>query len=147
MKQAIWRKNLKIMHNDFLITDYVTDTMALVLRLEKRRLSPMGNLLFQHLESGAIKMYVPGLVLAEILYLSEKGRIETTIQDVFNYFTTYPSCFEHPLDSKTVFAAKKITDIKELHDRLIAATAKTKELPLLTNDPIIQESAFVSCIW
>lgn len=135
------------MHNDFLITDYVTDTMALVLRLEKRRLSPLGNFLFQQLEHGTIKMYVPALVLAEILYLSEKGRIETTIQDIFNYFTTYPTCFEHPLDSKTIFAAKQITDIKELHDRLIAATARTRELPLLTNDPIIQDSAFVSCIW
>ncbi len=126
------------MRNTFLTTDYVTDTMALVLRLEKRRLSPFAKFLFEQLESGSIKMYVPGLVLAEILYLSEKQRIETNIQTVLDYFSNYSSCIEYPLDSKVIYSAKDITDIKELHDRLIAATARVKQLPLLTNDPIIQ---------
>ena len=40
-----------------------------------------------------------------------------------------------------------ITDIPELHDRLIAATARIHNVELITNDPVIQASAFVRTIW
>lgn len=43
--------------------------------------------------------------------------------------------------------ASQITDIPELHDRLIAATAKSLNLDLITNDPKIQASQFVSTVW
>lgn len=40
----------------------------------------------------------------------------------------------------------EIKDIPELHDRLIAGTAKYLNLPLITNDPIILKSESVICI-
>ncbi len=44
-------------------------------------------------------------------------------------------------------SSAKITDIKELHDRLIAGTSLYLDLPLITNDPEIQASEFVNTIW
>ncbi len=44
-------------------------------------------------------------------------------------------------------SAAQITDIGELHDRLIAGTARLLDLDLITNDPVIQASAFVKTIW
>lgn len=46
-----------------------------------------------------------------------------------------------------VQSAAQITDIPELHDRLIAGTARTLDLDLITNDPIVQASAFVRTVW
>jgi len=43
-------------------------------------------------------------------------------------------------------AAFEITDIPELHDRLIAGTARHLNLQLITNDPEILDSAFVNCV-
>jgi predicted nucleic acid-binding protein len=42
--------------------------------------------------------------------------------------------------------ASEINDIPELHDRLIAATARYLDLPLITNDPVIRDSSFVEVL-
>jgi len=57
---------------------YVTDTMALVLRLEKRRLPPNVKSIFETAEAGHIEIFIPAIVLAEIGYLSEREKIERT---------------------------------------------------------------------
>jgi PIN domain nuclease of toxin-antitoxin system len=44
-------------------------------------------------------------------------------------------------------SAEQITDIPELHDRIISATAKLLNLELITTDTKIQNSAFVKTIW
>jgi hypothetical protein len=44
-------------------------------------------------------------------------------------------------------SAAQITDIRELHDRLIAATARLLDVALITNDPVIHASAFVKTVW
>jgi predicted nucleic acid-binding protein len=46
-----------------------------------------------------------------------------------------------------IATAQAITDIPELHDRLIAATAVHLRLPLITNDTKISNSAHVQTIW
>jgi len=40
----------------------------------------------------------------------------------------------------------EMTDIPELHDRLIAGTARHLNLPLITNDPELLDSTFVKCV-
>lgn len=42
--------------------------------------------------------------------------------------------------------AAEIDDIPELHDRLIAATAKYLDLPLITNDPEIGASRHITVL-
>ncbi|MCI0699222.1 hypothetical protein L0337_45375 [candidate division KSB1 bacterium] len=56
-------------------SDYVADTMALVLRIEKRKLSQTVKEIFEHMESGSLTIYIPGMVFAEILYLSARHKI------------------------------------------------------------------------
>ena len=63
------------MKNSTLESEFVTDTMGLVLRIEKRRMSPTTKLIFDSTEVGETIIYVPTLVFAEILYLSERQRI------------------------------------------------------------------------
>ncbi|MDA8138271.1 MAG: hypothetical protein M0036_06395, partial [Desulfobacteraceae bacterium] len=51
-----------------------------------------------------------------------------------------------PLSFEILKTASQIDDIPELHDRLIAATAKHLDLPLITNDPVISKSKFVTVL-
>lgn len=130
-----------------LASEYVTDTVGLVLYLEKRRLGSDAQQIFDATENGKTIVHIPSMVVAEILYLSEKSRISLTVQDVKLHLKTFPYFRECPMTHAIIETAEKINDIPELHDRLIAATAKHLNLELLTNDTKIQSSAFVNTVW
>lgn len=65
---------------------FVTDTMALILRLERRKLSQKVKAIFERVENGKAEIIIPAMVLAEVGYLAEKGRIETNLEDVKEYY-------------------------------------------------------------
>lgn len=130
-----------------LASEYVADTMAVVLHLENRKLSINVKQIFDAADAGNTIIYIPAIVFAEILYLSEKQRISLTLADVGKHLQHFSSYRELPLNLEIIEQAKKITDIPELHDRLIAASAKFLELELITNDPKIQSSASGKTVW
>lgn len=126
---------------------FVTDTMAVILRLEKRKMGEDAKSLFQSTEAGETFIYIPSMVFAEILYLSEKNRIKVSLEDVESYLRQYPHFKEYSLTFSVIHRSATINDIHELHDRLIAGTTLSLNLPLITNDPIVEASAFVQTIW
>ena len=66
---------------------------------------------------------------------------------VEEYLARFPNCREFPLSLGVIQTAAEITDIPELHDRLIGATARIRNVEPITNDLVIQVSAFVRTIW
>jgi predicted nucleic acid-binding protein len=128
-------------------TEYVADTVAVILRLERRKIGKAAMAAFEQAEAGRATIYVPSFTLAEILYLSEKKRVQTNLKEVNAYLARHPSINEYPLIGAIIDTAAEITDIKELHDRLIAATARFLDLPLITNDAVMQASSFAQTIW
>lgn len=147
MKQYIWKRNLKIMTNATLASEFVTDTIGLVLRIEQRRLSEKVKSIFDSVEFGSTIVYIPAIVFAEILYLSEKQRIRISLDGVGNYLKKYPNYKEYSLNFDVIQSTAEITDIPELHDRLIAAAARQLDRELITNDSVIQASTFVKTVW
>ena len=121
--------------------------MALVLRLEKRRMPDPAKSYFEQAEAGQIVLFIPAMVLAEVGYLSERNRIDCTLRDVANYIATHETIQVYPLDLSVNQTAFLINDIPELHDRLIAATAAHLDVPLITNDPKIEESKALKTVW
>ena len=127
--------------------EYVADTMAIVLRIERRRMGKRAKGVFEAVERGEATLHVPGIVLAEILYLSEGHRIDASVDEVADYMRRNPTCKEFPLSLAVIRAAARVTDIPELHDRLIAATGHLLGLTIITVDPAIENSKFVSTLW
>ena len=128
-------------------SEYVTDTVGLVLRLERRRLKPAAKAIFEGAEAKQAVIHIPGMVFAEVLYLSEKGRIFADLQSIMALMQRHPNYREYPMGSAVLRAAAEIRDIPELHDRLIAATARCLNVPLITNDPVIEASCAVDTVW
>lgn len=126
---------------------YVTDTMALVLFLEKRKMPEAVRRIFENATAGAATIVIPAMVLAEIGYLAERKRIGCTLESVQALCQNFEHFSICPLDFPIVQTAFQIGDIPELHDRLIAATAAQLGFPLLTNDPVIRASARVRTFW
>ena len=134
--------------SSFILADeYVTDTMALILHLENRKSSQSVNEIFDSADSGKTTIYIPTMVFAEILYLAEKRRISLNLHEVEKHIKNFQNYKEVPLSFEIIQNAQQITDIPELHDRLIASTASFLNLALITNDPKIESSKFVNTIW
>jgi predicted nucleic acid-binding protein len=108
---------------------------------------PTTKLIFDLTEVGEAIIYVPALVFAEILYLSERQRITVSLSTITNYFSQFSHYKEYPMSFDVICAAAQITDIPELHDRIIAGTARLLNLELITNDPVIRASQFVKSVW
>jgi len=129
------------------MTQYVTDTMAIVSYLSKRKLPLSVKQIFQSADLGLAKILIPSIVFVEIGYLSEKARIDVSLNDVLNHIASFANYSEQSLSFEIIVESYKISDIPELHDRLIGGTAKFLDIELITNDPLIQASAFVKTIW
>ena len=135
------------MNNATQLPKFVIDTVGLVLHLEKRQLEPETKTILQDAEDKKAIIFVPAIVLAEILYLSERKRISISLKSVSDHLSQRPGFVEYPLDMTVIQAARQISDIPELHDRLIAATAKVLSAKLITNDLKIQASTFIQTVW
>ncbi len=127
--------------------EYVTDTVGLILHLEKRKSGGRAEQIFDSVENADTIIHIPAMVFAEILYLSEKKRISAKLPDVFQLIQNFPNFKEFPMNGDIIKSAAQITDIPELHDRIISASAKLLNLELITNDKKIQNSNFVKTIW
>ncbi|MFH1152187.1 MAG: PIN domain-containing protein [Pseudomonadota bacterium] len=125
---------------------YVTDTQALVkFMMGKKVINDASHQAYQSADQGESTIIIPAVVLMEMLYLFEKNRIDVGLLQIELLFKSSNYQFE-PLGFEILKTATEITDIPELHDRLIAATAKYLDLPLITNDPVIKASAFVTVL-
>lgn len=125
---------------------YVTDTQALVKFMTGRRvINENAHQAFLAADRGDARIILPAVVLMEVMYLFEKHRIPISLLHIEDLMQSDNYLFE-ALSLEVLKVATEIDDIPELHDRLIAATARALDLPLITNDPEICRSRFVSVV-
>ena len=87
------------------------------------------------------------MVFAEISYLAERKKIDLTREAAISYVNEHDNVYTQAMDIEVIKNAFEIDDIPELHDRLIAGSGKLLGYPIITNDPKIIASKFVSTIW
>ena len=131
---------------------YVTDTHALYWHLTKNpKLSKKAKKIFQDADSGVHQVIIPSIVLVEMVYLVEKGRInETSLAKVFVLLDTIGGSYEvAPLNKDTVTALQQISRevVPDMPDRIIAATSLQLDLPLITRDRQIKNSGNLKITW
>ncbi len=131
--------------------DAVTDTHALIWYLEDDpRLGPDAGLLYDACDRGQITIYVPTMCLAEIVFLQEKGRIAADLKTKLNTELGSGATGLRLADlTESVVEAMALIpriEIPEMPDRVIAATAKHLNLPLISRDHKIRSSC-VTTVW
>jgi PIN domain nuclease of toxin-antitoxin system len=126
---------------------YIIDTQALVKFINGVKvINSSIDAILKKADKGENIIIIPSTVLFEIAYLNEKGRIPVTLENVSKIIDNAINYVEEKLSKEIIKASFEIKDIPELHDRLIAGTARFLDLPLITNDPIILNSKFVKCV-
>ena len=125
---------------------FVTDTQALVkFMMGKKVINDRAHQAFLSADKAESTIIIPAIVLMEVLHLFEKNRINISLFQTEDLLKSQNYQFE-PLSLEILKTASQITDIPELHDRLIAATARYLDVPLITNDPVIRASEFVDIL-
>lgn len=126
---------------------YVIDTQALIKFLNGVKvINNTVDQILKKADAGENIIIIPSVVIFEVAYLHEKKKVPVSITDIENILDGSLNYLEEPLSLNIIKAAFEIKDIPELHDRLIAGTARQLDLPILTNDPVIISSAFVECV-
>jgi PIN domain nuclease of toxin-antitoxin system len=132
--------------------EYVTDTHPLLWNLFiPKRLGRAAFDVFREVDRGNAKLYVPAIVISEMLMVVEKSRIpNVTMQDLLDEISLMEFSQYHellPLLPKTAVASRTLTDIPDIFDRLIVAEALRLGLSLITHDSVITISGAVSIVW
>ena len=127
--------------------DFITDTHSLVWYFtEDARLSKKAIKAFE----GTIKegtVVVPAVVLAEIMYISKRGKIALTFEETLKTIEEYENFDIAPLDINILKTADRIETEMEMHDKLIVATALYYKARLITRDEQIKKAGIVSVVW
>ncbi len=117
----------------------VSDThSALWYLLKSPKLSTAGFQAMYDAENNNEPIFVSAITLVEIAYLIEKNRLqEQDLQDLLNEIQNPASNFELvPIDLAVTQALRQIprSEVPDMPDRIIAATALYLNVPIVTRD-------------
>jgi PIN domain nuclease of toxin-antitoxin system len=129
----------------------VVDTHAAVwYLLNDKRLSRIAGSVLDQTTQGGDPILIPSISLVELIYLVEKGRIPASTHTRLRSAIDDPGgpYKVAPLDQEVVDAVHAIDRqmVPDLPDRVIAATALARKLPLVSRDSKIRSSQ-IRTIW
>ncbi len=127
--------------------NYVLDTHTLIWYFigSKRLKRKVKEVIDECLIQGG-RLLVPTIVLSESLDIAEKQKIEFDFPEMYRLIKEKPS-FEIIGFSPEIFEETvKLKGIVEIHDRIIAATARSYAAAIITKDRIIKESGEVESL-
>jgi len=129
----------------------LADTHSIVWYLmDDPRLSKAASFALESAQSAGDLIYVASITLVELTYLVEKGRVAPEALKLLRVSLTDPSFGFHlaPLDLAVADALPRVPGdhVPDLPDRVIAATALARNLPLITCDEKIRAAA-IPTIW
>jgi PIN domain nuclease of toxin-antitoxin system len=132
--------------------EYVTDTHPLLWDLfTPRRLGKAAYAAFREVDCGNARLYIPAIVVSEMIMVIEKGRIPTAAMTGLLYEINLMKQSQYhellPLLPDTALANRTLTAIPDIFDCLIVAEALRLGLPLITHDSVITDSGLVNVIW
>ncbi len=128
---------------------YVTDTHPFLWHLagDRSRLGYQAKAVLDRAELGEAVVIIPAVVLAEALYIAEKERVRAKLEQIFGMVENALNYRFCPLDLPIIHTAWELRKLREIHDRIIVATAKELGLELITDDGEIRESGYVRTVW
>lgn len=94
----------------------------------------------------ADRIYIPTIVLLELLYLFQKKGRKENFSLAFNKLQEDSKYIFLSLDVALVEKVFKLSSKLEMHDNIIASTAQLLNAPIITKDRLIRK-AYPETIW
>ena len=124
---------------------YVTDTHAFIWYLLDNLPKKVDDI-FKSVEKGESTIFVPTIVLVESLHLVENKKIDLNFDDLLKKIEMSKNFIPTSFNFQIMKILPEL-GIKELHDRIIIATAKILNAKLITKDKEIKKAGIVETVW
>ncbi|HDH07833.1 MAG TPA: PIN domain-containing protein [Candidatus Moranbacteria bacterium] len=127
---------------------YVADTHSLIwYLLDSSKLSSNADQVFQEIENGKAELIIPAIVIAEIIFLVQKGKIQADLDDLLMKIDESENFQVSTLGLNELLCLKEQTEIPEMHDRFIVCETLLKKAITITKDKKIRDSSIVEVVW
>lgn len=127
---------------------YVADTHSLIWFItENHTLSKRASQILEEAEKAEVEVLIPTIVLAEITYIAQKKRVKITVNEVLERIQEGDGFIVVPFDFPIFQIVLKLPEDWEIHDRIIAATARYYRSQLITKDKSLRKSGKIETVW
>ena len=127
---------------------YAIDTVAFIYYLAEI-LPSKAEKIFQSAEKGDVKLILPSISIGEAIYVFKKQKKSRASEKISKMLENLGKCAYIEVKDLELQDWKNlaVSNIPELHDRMVVATAKKYKVPLITNDSEIIKSGEVKTLW
>ena len=105
------------------------------------------QLVFRQLEVQAAVGFVPTIVLFEIDSLLRRRHQPQTMMGLVDLVEQSPALRLEPLSRDHLVASNQLSDLVEIHDRIIAAAALVNNATLVTRDTALRRHPLLQTAW
>jgi len=128
--------------------NYLSDTHALLWWFtDSSKISLRASEIFEKCETGENIIFIPAIVLAEALTIFEKKRVSFNFKTLFRKIDASENFMLIALDYPILQEMMTLKKIPEIHDKIIASTAKHLKVPIITKDKTLQSFRLIKTIW
>lgn len=125
---------------------FVADAHALAWFItQSSRLSKRAAEVFRKAERAEVEVLVPTIVLAELLYISERKRAPVNLGEIVKRIDAGGGFRIVPFDLTVFERMGKLSQALEIHDRIIVATAEVYRAKVISKDEQIKKA--VATVW
>lgn len=126
---------------------YVTDTHSFLWYLaDSPKLSSKARDIFNLGDQGKATIIVPAIVLIECIDVLDKKKIKLNFEEIIFKINQAQNFIFSEINLGLILEINKTRGLKDLHDRIIVATAKIFDAFLISKDRIIKKF-YQKTIW
>jgi PIN domain nuclease of toxin-antitoxin system len=118
---------------------YVTDTHSFLWYLTNSpKLSPKARAIFNSCDQGKATIIIPAIVLLECIDIFDKKKIDLDFEDIVSKILQASNFIFSEINWSLVLEVNKVKGLRDLHDRVIVATARVFDASLISRDKTIK---------
>ena len=127
--------------------NYLGDTVTIVRHFSgSGKMGKSARKILDGVDAGENRLFISSISLVEILYLSEKKRIQIQLQGAIELIGQSTNYDVVDLTPQIIILAETLK-FRDIFDRLIMATARYLGVPLVTSDREIAKSGLIETVW
>lgn len=126
---------------------YLIDTVVMVRHfVGKGKIGQKASWILDGIENSDDLLLISVISLMEVMYLSEKNRIDISLGEALDNIESSSKYTIVDLNADVLRVAETIS-FYELHDRLILATAKWLQIPIISSDGEFSKIEGIEVVW
>ncbi len=126
---------------------YVADTHAFIWYLaDDKKLSRIARDVFDSADRGEVVIMVPAIVLLECIDIVDKKKVKVNFEEIVLKLSQASNFIISEVTWTLILETNRVKGFKDLHDRVIVATARLHDAKLLSKDSVIKK-VYTKAVW